>query len=94
MTANRRVLVVEDDEDLGEMLTEQLQIHEEFITELVNSGTSAIELTKDQYFDTIILDVVSSPLVMYQFDVEFPALAVSCLMTDVDERDCTVSARC
>ena len=57
MTANRRVLVVEDDEDLGEMLTEQLQIHEEFVTELVSKGTNAIELTKDQYFDIIILDV-------------------------------------
>ncbi len=57
MTTNRRVLVVEDDEDLGEMLTEQLQIHEEFVTELVSKGTNAIELTKDQYFDIIILDV-------------------------------------
>ena len=57
MTANRRVLVVEDDEDLGEMLTEQLQIHEEFVTELVSKGTNAIELTKDRYFDIIILDV-------------------------------------
>ncbi len=48
MTANRRVLVVEDDEDLGEMLTEQLQILDEYVTELANNGTSAIDLTKQR----------------------------------------------
>ncbi len=57
MTANRRVLVVEDDEELGEMLVEQLQFHDEYVSELANNGTSAIDLTKDQYFDAIILDV-------------------------------------
>ncbi len=54
MTANRRVLVVGDDEDLGEILVEQLQIHDEYVTELANNGTSAIDLTKDQYFDIIL----------------------------------------
>ncbi len=57
MTANRRVLVVEDDEELGEMLVEQLQFHDEYVSELANNGTNAIDLTKDQYFDAIILDV-------------------------------------
>jgi len=57
MTRYRRILVVEDDEDLGELLTEQLQIHDEYVTELAKSGTSAIDLIKNQYYDIILLDV-------------------------------------
>ena len=57
MTSNRRILLVVDDEDLREMLTEQLQIHEEFLTESIGNGIDAIERTKVQYFDIILLDV-------------------------------------
>jgi DNA-binding response OmpR family regulator len=57
MTSNRRILVVDDDENLLEMLAEQLQIREEFLTETISNGTDAIERTKDQYFDIILLDV-------------------------------------
>ncbi|MEE2760294.1 MAG: response regulator transcription factor [Pseudomonadota bacterium] len=57
MTSNRRILLVVDDEDLREMLTEQLQIHEEFLTESIGNGTDAIERAKEQYFDIILLDV-------------------------------------
>ncbi len=91
MTANRRVLVVEDDEDLGEMLTEQLQIHEEFVTELVSKGTNAIELTKDQYFDIIILDVGLPDMdgrevcrVMRRNGVKSPIIMLTGADTDAD----------
>ena len=57
MTSNRRILLVVVDEDLREMLTEQLQIHEEFLTESIDNGTDAIKRTKEQYFDIILLDV-------------------------------------
>ena len=57
MTSNRRILLIGDDEDLRDMLTEQLQIHQEFVTESVGNGTDAIERTKEQYFDIILLDV-------------------------------------
>ena len=57
MTAGRRVLVVDDDEDLRQLLAEQLQIHEEFVTDTVESGAEAINITKEQYYDMILLDV-------------------------------------
>jgi len=57
MNVGRRVLVVDDDEDLRQMLAEQLEIHEEFITDGVENGAEAIETTKNQYYDMILLDV-------------------------------------
>ena len=56
MSSRRRVLVVDDDDDFRQMLMEQLQIHEEFITEGTAAGTVAIDRTKEQYFDGIVLD--------------------------------------
>ena len=56
MSSRRRVLIVNDDEDLRQMLMEQLQIHEEFITEEAASGTAAIDRAKEQYFDIILID--------------------------------------
>lgn len=57
MTGGKRILIVDDDESLLQMLAEQLQLHEEFITVCVGSGTEALERTKADYFDVIILDV-------------------------------------
>ena len=91
MATNRRILVVEDDEDLGELLTEQLQIHDEYVTELANNGTSAIDLTKDQYFDVIILDVALPDMdgrevcrVMRRNGVKSPIIMLSAADTDAD----------
>jgi len=50
-------LVVDDDENFRQMLVEQLQFHEEFITEGAGSGKAAIDRTKEQYFDIILLDL-------------------------------------
>ena len=57
MTAGKRILIVDDDTTLLEMLGEQLQLHEEFTTTGANSASEALELTKEDYFDAIILDV-------------------------------------
>ena len=57
MTAKRRVLVVDDDPDLRDMLSEQLQIHEEFVTEGAATGVEAIAQATKQYFDIILLDI-------------------------------------
>lgn len=57
MTIGKRVLLVEDDEALGEMLSEQLQLHEEFTMVTANSGGRALELIKQDYYDVIILDI-------------------------------------
>ncbi len=57
MSSGRRILVVDDDENFRQMLVEQLQFHEEFITEGAGSGKAAIDRTKEQYFDIILLDL-------------------------------------
>ncbi len=57
MTAGKQILIVDDDATLLEMLSEQLQLHEEFTTIGAKSATEALELAKEDYFDVIILDV-------------------------------------
>lgn len=57
MTAARRVLLVDDDETLLEMLSEQLRMHEEFATTTAGTAGKAIEVAKAEHFDVIILDV-------------------------------------
>ena len=52
-----RVLIVDDETPLLEMLSEQLQLHEEFVPVIATSATAALELVKSDYFDVIILDV-------------------------------------
>ena len=57
MNAGKRILIVDDDEALLQMLSEQLQLHEEFNTVCLASGAEALERAKSDYFDVIILDV-------------------------------------
>ncbi len=57
MTSGRRILVVDDDDTLREMLSEQLQLHEEFTPTEAATGAQSLELAKTDYFDVIILDV-------------------------------------
>ncbi len=57
MTNGKRVLLVDDDDTLRNMLCEQLQLHEEFSTVDTGSAADALALAKDEYFDVIILDV-------------------------------------
>ncbi|HER26068.1 MAG TPA: response regulator transcription factor [Rhodospirillales bacterium] len=57
MTSGKHVLIVDDDAPLLEMLCEQLQLHEEFSTATALTGAEALDLSKNDYFDVIILDV-------------------------------------
>ena len=57
MTAGKRIFIVDDDETLLEMLREQLQLHEEFVTVEATTGAAALEQAKSDYFDIILLDV-------------------------------------
>ncbi len=57
MTTGKRILIVEDDTTLLEMLSDQLQLHEEFSTIGVTSAAEALEQAKEDYFDVILLDV-------------------------------------
>ena len=57
MTIGKKILLVEDDEALRQSLAEQLRLHEEFQTTEAGTGTEALEITKTEYFDVIVLDV-------------------------------------
>ena len=57
MTTGRRILIVDDDEGLRDMLSEQLQLHEEFLTTTAATAKESLELAKTDYFDVILLDV-------------------------------------
>lgn len=57
MNNGKRLLLVDDDTALLEMLTEQLQLHEEFQSITASSGKEALDAIKDHNFDVIILDV-------------------------------------
>ncbi len=57
MTAEKRILLVEDDDALRQSLAEQLHLHEEFATTVAETGGEALELAKADHFDILILDV-------------------------------------
>ncbi|MBU6506167.1 MAG: response regulator transcription factor [Alphaproteobacteria bacterium] len=57
MSANRRILIVDDDSALRHSLAEQLQLHEEFIAVEAATAAEALDLAKRQYHDAVILDV-------------------------------------
>ena len=57
MTSGKRLLLVDDDASLRDMLGEQLQLHEEFTIQAAESGARALECVKGDYFDIIVLDV-------------------------------------
>jgi DNA-binding response OmpR family regulator len=57
MSSGRKILIIDDDEALRHSLAEQLQLHEEFAAAEAGTGNEALETTKTQYFDAILLDV-------------------------------------
>ena len=57
MTSNKKILLVDDDETLRNSLADQLRLHEEFQTVEAEDAAGALELTKDAYFDCILLDI-------------------------------------
>ena len=57
MTTARKILIIDDDEDLRESLTEQLALHEEFDTMEAGSAAQGIELSRTEHIDLVLLDV-------------------------------------
>jgi DNA-binding response OmpR family regulator len=57
MTTGKKILLVDDDDTLRDLLSEQLALHEEFRTTEAATGGEALEVAKDEYFDAILLDV-------------------------------------
>ena len=56
MTNGKQILIIDDDTVLVEMLSEQLRLNEEFAPASAASGAEALELSKKNYYDVIILD--------------------------------------
>jgi len=57
MSATRKILIVDDDDELRDSLRSQLALHDEF--ELATAATAAkgLELARSEHFDLIVLDV-------------------------------------
>jgi len=57
MSNGKKILVVDDDEELVGMLGDQLKLHEEFHVTTALSGAECLEAAKATNFDVILLDV-------------------------------------
>jgi len=57
MQSGKKILIVDDDNELRQSLGEQLRLHEEFEVAEADTGGTALETTKDNHFDAILLDV-------------------------------------
>ncbi len=93
MTGAKRnkVLLVDADEALRESLSEQLRLHEDFITVEAGTGTEALNLAKHEHFDAILLDVGLPDIdgrevcrLMRRNGVQSPILMLTAAQTDAD----------
>ncbi len=57
MTNKKSLLIIDDDEPFLQALTKQIELHEEFLLTKATTGESALEKTKADTFDVIILDI-------------------------------------
>src|SRR6476646_4054155 len=57
MTNARKILIVDDDDELREALVEQLALHEEFESVAVENGTKGVQAAKVGQIDLVIMDV-------------------------------------
>ena len=57
MTTARRILIVDDDEDLRGSLKDQLALHDEFEVVTVGSAAKGVEAAKSGHHDLILFDV-------------------------------------
>jgi len=57
MPNSRKILIVDDDEDLRNSLVEQLALHDEFEAEAVENGTKGVAAAKAGQIDLVIMDV-------------------------------------
>ncbi len=93
MTGAKRtkVLLVDDDEALRESLSEQLRLHEDFITVEAGTGTEALNLAKHEHFDAILLDVGLPDMdgrevcrLLRRNGIKSPILMLTAARTDAD----------
>jgi DNA-binding response OmpR family regulator len=92
MISGRKILVVDDDTALRQSLGEQLQLHGEFVVAEAESARKALDITKQQVFDTILLDVGLPDMdgrelcrLMRRSGVRTPILMLTAADTDADQ---------
>ncbi len=57
MSTARRILIVDDDEDLRGSLEDQLALHDEFEITTAGTAASGIDCAKAEHFDLVLFDV-------------------------------------
>lgn len=57
MSTSRRILIVDDDEDLRASLKDQLQLHDEFEVAIAGTASKGIEAAKAEHHDLVLFDV-------------------------------------
>jgi len=57
MGPEKKILIVDDDETLREMLNEQLSLYDEFKVTEAENATQGISAVKAEHFDLVLLDV-------------------------------------
>ena len=57
MSNARKILIVDDDDELRESLSEQLSLHEEFDTALAANATEGLKQARNGHVDLVLLDV-------------------------------------
>lgn len=56
-STGKKILLIDDDDALRDSLSEQLRVHEEFVTKEFASAAEALEVMKNEYFDAVLLDI-------------------------------------
>jgi DNA-binding response OmpR family regulator len=57
MRNTRKILIVDDDSELRDALTDQLSLHEEFEAAAAENGTKGVQVAKEGQVDLVIMDV-------------------------------------
>ncbi|MFA5898966.1 MAG: response regulator transcription factor [Hyphomicrobium sp.] len=57
MSNSRRVLIVDDDEELRETLKDQLILHDEFDVQTIGTASKGMELARSDHYDLVVFDV-------------------------------------
>lgn len=91
MNSAKRILLVDDDENLRQSLAEQLQLHEEFQTTEAKDAADALTKVRQAYYDVILLDVGLPDMdgrdlcrVLRREQVRCPIIMLTAAGTDAD----------
>ncbi len=92
MTAGKKILLVDDDDSLRELLSQQLRLYGKFLIVEAATAAEALETVKGEYFDAVILDVGLPDMdgrevcrLMRRSGVKSPIIMLSGQDTDADQ---------